>query len=182
MSEFFADYFSELRKRSGDADEAALRDLGDAFAEAREGGKKVIIAGNGGSAAIASHIAVDLTKTANTRCMCFNDASLITCFANDYGHDNWLAKAIEAYSDQGDVAVLISSSGRSLNIINAARHAAEAGLYVVTLSGFDQDNPLRSLGQMNLWVDSRSYNVVETVHQTWLLAAMDRVISEVAPR
>ncbi|MDB4877448.1 MAG: phosphoheptose isomerase [Gemmatimonadetes bacterium] len=173
---FFDSYFDDLRRHLTDADAKALDRVSQTFAAVRDRGRKVLVAGNGGSAAIASHVAVDLTKAVSIRSVNFNEAGLITCFANDYGYEQWLAKAIEAYGDAGDVAVLISSSGRSPNMLNAARRAAELGLTVVTLSGFDHDNPLRWLGEQNLWVNSRSYNIVETVHQTWLLAAMDRLL------
>ena len=76
----------------------------------RESGNKVLIVGNGGSAAMASHVSVDLTKQAGIRTVNFNEADLITCFANDYGYENWVKKAIEFYGDEGDVAILISSS------------------------------------------------------------------------
>ncbi len=109
------------------------------------------------------------------RAVTFNEADLITCFANDYGYEHWVAKAIEFYGDGGDVAVLISSSGKSPNVVNAAAHARDRGLDVITLSGFEPDNPLRALGDLNLWVNSRTYNIVETTHQSWLLAAIDHI-------
>ncbi|MDE2027112.1 MAG: SIS domain-containing protein [Candidatus Omnitrophica bacterium] len=141
-------------------------------------GGKVIIAGNGASAAIASHVAVDLTKSAGVRALNFNEADLITCLANDYGYEHWVEKALELYADGKDVAVLISSSGQSANIVNAARRAKALGLKVVTLSGFSKDNPLRKLGDINLWVNSSQYNIVETVHQTWLLIIVDRIAED----
>jgi D-sedoheptulose 7-phosphate isomerase len=136
-------------------------------------GKKVIFAGNGGSAAIASHCSVDLTKAGGLRAINFNEADLITCFANDYGYSEWLAKAVEFYGDPGDVLVLISSSGKSPNMIRAAESGQRLGLNVMTLTGFDSTNPLRERGTINLWVDSRSYNVVEMTHHIWLLAVVD---------
>lgn len=138
-------------------------------------GKKVVVAGNGGSAAIASHCAVDLTKSAGIRAVTFNEADLITCFANDYGYEWWVQKALECYADAGDLAVLISSSGKSPNMLNAARYALDRGLKVVTFSGFAEDNALRALGHVNFWVNSRSYNVVEMTHHIWLLAACDLI-------
>lgn len=138
----------------------------------------VFIVGNGGSAAMASHVAVDFTKAAGIRAINFNEADLITCFANDYGYENWVAKAIEAYGDPGDLLILISSSGRSPNIINAANYAKQHAFPLVTLSGFDSDNPLRKLGDINLWVDSKSYNIVEMTHHIWLLSVVDYIISE----
>ena len=140
-------------------------------------GKKMIIAGNGGSAAIASHCAVDFTKAAGIRCVNFNEASLITCFANDYGYEHWLEKALEFYADQGDLVVLISSSGRSMNMIRAAEYAVQQGLSLVTLTGFAASNPLRSRGDVNLWVKSRSYNMIETLHQLWLLSVCDLIVA-----
>ena len=84
-----------------------------------------------------------------------------------------MAEALRAYADAGDVVILISSSGQSLNLVNAAKVAKEMGLEIVTLSGFLPSNPLRRMGHINLWVDSQAYNVVETAHQTWLLALVD---------
>jgi len=141
-------------------------------------GNKVILAGNGGSAAIASHCAVDFTKNAGIRCINFNEADLITCFANDYGYEWWLQRALEHYADAGDLVVLISSSGKSPNIVHAAQYATEQGLTVVTLTGFARDNPLQRLGKLNFWVDSQAYNVIEMTHQVWLLAVCDLIIGE----
>ena len=141
--------------------------------------KKVLIFGNGGSAAIASHFSVDLTKNAKLRCLNFNEASLITCFANDYGFENWAEKAIDFYGDPGDLLIVISSSGQSQNMINAVKAARNGGFYsVVTLSGFLETNPLKELGDINLWVNNKSYNFVENIHQIWLLAITDLVIGK----
>jgi D-sedoheptulose 7-phosphate isomerase len=172
---FFHGYFSELAARLHDAAPDDLETLCRMLTHVRDRQRKVLLAGNGASAAIASHVAVDLTKTAGVRAMTFNEADLITCFGNDYGYENWVAKAVEFYGDPGDAAVLVSSSGRSRNVVVAAERARELGLTVVTLSGFDSDNPLRALGDLNLWVNNRSYNVVESTHQAWLLAVVDRL-------
>ncbi|MBF0570605.1 MAG: SIS domain-containing protein [Candidatus Omnitrophica bacterium] len=141
-------------------------------------GGKIIIAGNGASAVIASHVAVDLTKASGVRAVNFNEADLITCFANDYGYEHWIEKALDFYADGKDVVILISSSGQSANIVNAALKAKAMGLKVITLSGFREDNNLRKLGDINLWVNSSEYNIVETVHQAWLLAVVDQIASE----
>ena len=83
------------------------------------------------------------------------------------------------YGESNDLVVLISSSGQSENILRAGRTARELGIPLVTLSGFAHDNPLRSLGDLNLWVESRAYNIVEMVHQVWLLSVCDAVIGSV---
>ena len=175
---FFENFYNEMRTRLHDANPVSLDVICKMLVHAQQCNRKVILGGNGGSAMIASHVSVDLTKAARVRSICFNEPDLITCFANDYGYENWLAKAIESYGDAGDVAVLISSSGQSPNIVNAARCAKDSGLAVITFSGFDAANPLRTLGDQNLWVDSCSYNLVETVHQTWLLACVDRIAAQ----
>ena len=174
---FFSDYFDEISTRMREIEPAQLDALAALFVEAQQDGHKVIIVGNGGSAAIASHVTVDLTKVASVRSHNFNEADLLTCFANDYGYERWVEKAIEFYGTPGDVAVFISSSGRSPNIVNGAGAARALGVRPVTLSGFDADNPLRKLGELNFWVNSRSYNVVEMTHQIWLLAVVDRIVA-----
>ena len=141
-----------------------------------QSGNKIIVVGNGGSAAMASHVAVDFTKAAGIRAINFNEADLITCFANDYGYEHWVAKALEAYADPGDLAILISSSGKSQNILNGAKKAKNMGLSVITVSGFSSDNPIRKLGDLNLWVDSSEYNIVEMTHHVWLVAIIDYLI------
>ena len=137
---------------------------------------KIYIVGNGGSASIASHVSVDFTKVAKIKSLTFNNANFITCFANDYGYENWVDKAIEYYADKGDIGIFISSSGKSLNIINGVKKAKSMELETITLSGFDMNNPLSKLGGNNLWVDSKSYNYIEMTHHIWLLAIVDYII------
>jgi D-sedoheptulose 7-phosphate isomerase len=180
--QFFRDYFEDIGIKVKDVDPAELDRLGALFAEAHKTGHTVFFVGNGGSAAIASHVSVDLVKVAGVRSQNFNEADLLTCFANDYGYERWVEKALQFYGRAGDVAVLISSSGRSPNIVNGARAARNLGLRLVTLSGFDSDNPLRSLGDLNFWVNSRAYNVVEMTHHIWLLAVVDRIVAQKGSR
>lgn len=177
--EWLAEYFERYRKVLFGVDvRAQLVQLRDLIKTAQSHGKKVIMAGNGGSAAIASHCAVDFTKSATIRCINFNEADLITCLANDYGYAHWLAKALEFYADEGDVVILISSSGKSANMVQAAEYANRRGLKVVTFTGFSANNPLKALGQINFWVDGQAYNVIEMTHQIWLLAVCDLIIGK----
>lgn len=144
--------------------------------EAKAEGRRLMLAGNGASASIASHLAVDLTKQAGLRALSFNEANLITAYANDYGYENWVVQAIRHHGEPGDVVILISSSGRSPNMIAAGKYAAAHGFPLITFSGFAPDNPLRALGRVNLWVDSRAYNIVECTHMIWLTAICDLII------
>ncbi len=137
--------------------------------------KKIAILGNGGSAAIASHFSVDLTKVAKVRCINFNEYDLITCLSNDYGFENWMKMAIKFYLDKNDVLILISSSGASKNVLKAANFAKKKGVYLITFTGFKKNNPLSKKGKINIWVNSKVYNHVENVHQTQLLSIADLI-------
>lgn len=139
---------------------------------------KMMFGGNGASASAAEHGATDFTKQGGVRGVTFHDPNLITCFANDYGYDHWLAKAIEHYADDGDAVVLLSVSGSSPSVVNAAKYAKSQGLSVVAFTGRDTDNPLRHLADIDFWVPSHSYNLVECIHQIWLTAAVDVVIGK----
>ena len=168
--------YNSLIKDSSTLDD--LIKIKSMFQKTSNQGGKIILAGNGGSAAMASHVAVDITKNAGIRAVTFNEYDLITTLANDYGYENWMSKAIELYYNTKDIIVLISASGQSLNVLNAAIKSKEFGLPVITFSGFNSNNPLRKLGEINLWVDSNIYNIVEMTHHIWLLAIVDMIISQ----
>ncbi len=141
--------------------------------------KKILIFGNGGSASIASHFSVDITKNAKIRCTNYNESDLITCFSNDYGYEKWVQKSIEFFSDPGDVVILISSSGKSLNMINAAKEARKKKLKkIITFTGHKKNNSLSKLGDINFWVNSKSYNHIENMHQIILLSIVDLIIGK----
>jgi D-sedoheptulose 7-phosphate isomerase len=177
--EFFKNYFELLSEKLVAIEESQLEEAVDMIKKTMEGQRKVIIVGNGGSAAMSSHVAVDLTKNAGIRAINFNEADLLTCFANDYGYEHWVSQALKFYADKGDLVILISSSGSSKNILNGAAIARELGLSIVTFSGFNPDNPLRKLGDLNFYVDSRGYNIVEMAHHVWLVALVDRIIGKI---
>jgi D-sedoheptulose 7-phosphate isomerase len=138
-----------------------------------EKGGKIIFAGNGGSAAIASHMATDYSKNGGMRAWAMNDGSMLTCLANDYGYEHVFAKQIEFHGRSGDLLIAISSSGRSPNILAAVRVARRLGCTVLTMSGFRPDNPLRSTGDMNLYLDSQAYGYVEVGHLALCHAIVD---------
>ena len=150
----------------------------DILLDVKKNNSKVMIFGNGGSSAIASHFSVDLTKTANIRSVNYNEADLITCFANDFGYERWVEKAIDFYSDEKDVLILISSSGESKNMINACKFAKKKNLSkIITFTGHQKGNSLSKIGDINFWINSTSYNYVENTHQVWLLSIVDLVIN-----
>ena len=174
---FFDKYYKKINNKLMDVSSSALIEAALLIENLEKTSGKVILVGNGGSASIASHVSIDFTKAANIRSINFNEASLLTCFANDYGYENWASNALNFYADSNDVVILISSSGQSKNIINAAKKAKKIGLSVITFSGFLESNPLREMGDINLWVNSSEYNIVESVHQVWLLSIVEYLIS-----
>jgi D-sedoheptulose 7-phosphate isomerase len=148
----------------------------DLIEQVKRRGAKLMFAGNGASATIASHYALDFTKQVGVRSVSFNDPALITAYGNDYGYEHWVARAIDHHALPGDVAVLISTSGSSPNIVNAAEHSNDHGIPVLAFSGFGAENRLNVLGTLRFWVDSRAYNVVEAVHGMWLGLLCDILI------
>jgi D-sedoheptulose 7-phosphate isomerase len=140
---------------------------------AHTAGNKLIFLGNGGSAAIASHMATDYSKNGDVRSIALNDSSMLTCLGNDLGYDRVFAKQIELYARPGDLVIAISSSGRSANILNAVEAARVTKCTVVTFSGFEADNPLRALGDINFYINSDRYGFVEIGHLTICHAILD---------
>jgi D-sedoheptulose 7-phosphate isomerase len=180
MKEFFNKYFTNLLELFENFNNNDLVSCSDLFRKVQKKKKKIIFIGNGGSAAIASHISVDLSKNAKIRSINFNEADLITCLSNDYGHENWMKAALNIYCDKGDLVVLISSSGRSLNILNAGKWCKKNKIKFITFSGNDSDNPLKKINSegINFWVDSKAYNHIEGIHLLLLMSITDCVIGK----
>lgn len=145
------------------------------YVSAQDG--KIIFIGNGGSAAIASHMALDFSNAGKIRAVCFNDGPLLTCLANDYTYERIFEKAIEMYADKKDLVVAISSSGQSQNILNAITAAKRKGCGTVTLSGFNAVNPLRVLGDINIYIPIPKplYGLIECSHYLILHFLLDHI-------
>ena len=118
-------------------------------------------------------MSVDFAKVAGINCSTFNNANLITCFANDYGYENWVTEGIKTYSSQEDLIILISSSGTSKNIVKAAEYCKKNSINLITLSGFKNNNPLFQSGNINFHVESEEYNFIEMTHHIILLSIVD---------
>ena len=173
---FFSKYFKKLSNLVLDVNHKDLHLAAKKIHSSNKKGGKVIIVGNGGSAGIANHATMDFTKVAGYRAVNFNESSTITCLANDYGYENWVKMAIKFYADKNDVVILISSSGKSKNIINAAKMTKKMGINLITFSGFSKNNQLKKLGDLNFWTNSKHYNNIENSHQLWLLSIIDYLI------
>ncbi len=143
---------------------------------ARESNRGLYIIGNGGSAAIASHAAIDFLNMGKISAHTLHDSATFTCMANDYGYEYAFSNIIELTLKSKDILIAISSSGHSKNIINAVESAKQLGSIVITLSGFDSKNNLRKKGDINFWCNSRDYGMVEIAHQFILHNLSDKFI------
>lgn len=141
----------------------------------KEKNNKLIFIGNGGSASIASHMAADFLKNGGIPAIAFSDFSLITCVSNDLGYENVFKKPLEMLAGKGDLLIAISSSGRSANILKAAEAAKKKSCRVITFSGFNGSNPLRSMGALNFYIKSGSYGYVEIAHSVLCHCVLDAI-------
>ena len=148
---------------------------------AYEKGNEVYVGGNGGSAAISDHFNCDHAKgvllDTNLKPRVYNlvgSVALNTAIANDIGYDDVLAFQIRARAKPLDVAVLISSSGNSPNIVKAAKQATKEGMYVIGMTGFD-GGELKKLSMVSLHVNSNNYGVIEDTHQA-IMHALSQTI------
>ena len=157
--------------------DAAAEELVKMILSIKKDGGKIMLVANGGSAAIVSHMHNDLSKAVGVRAMVFNEPPLLTALTNDEGYENAFKRCVDLWAQRNDMLIAISSSGRSANILNAVKSAIGLGARVVTLSGFDSDNPLRRLGEINFFVNSHIYGYVELAHSSLTHFLTDRAVS-----
>lgn len=160
-----------------DLEAAADRFIGWAREHHKEGGRLMFI-GNGGSAAIASHMAIDWMKNGGLRTLSFNDGASLTCLGNDLGYESVFGHPIERHAIHEDILIAISSSGKSENILAGVRAASSRASKIVTLSGFEPNNPLRERGHLNFYVHSGDYGVVECAHLSILHGILNRAMRQ----
>lgn len=180
VTRYFADLAGAREGVVATVDHGRPIGLGEAFSRVIaqfdavvRGGGKVMFIGNGGSAGIASHAAIDYLKNGGIPAMAFNDGAALTCLGNDLGYGSVFAGQIAALGRSGDLLMAVSSSGASPSILNAVDAARRIGCSVVGFSGFSPDNPLRSLGDVNFYVPSSRYGFVEILHLTLIHALLD---------
>jgi D-sedoheptulose 7-phosphate isomerase len=141
--------------------------------ETLENGHKILVCGNGGSAADAQHFAAELigrfdkTKPALPAISLATDSSIISALGNDIGFDQIFSRQIEALGQPGDLLIAISTSGGSRNILRAAKTARERGLGVLALTGRE---PKGILAQADLLIDVPSFNTqrIQEIHEICL--------------
>lgn len=145
------------------------------FLSCRQKSRVSFFVGNGGSAAIASHMTADFLKNGKIKTHCLYDSAVITCLSNDYGYERIFSEQLRFLADEGDLLVAISSSGNSPNIVSAIATAHEVGCRIITLTGFDEDNKAKLLGNVNVYVPSRRYGIVESIHNIILQQVVDTI-------
>ena len=171
---FLDDYYSRYQKILFDSrDDESILKLRNVIYETYLNKGKLIFVGNGASASLASHAATDFTKQAKIPSIAFNDHNLITALANDYGYHKWAAKAIEFYSEPNDMVIFISVSGESSNLIEGINFANKISLSTASLTGSSQTNSLKQKSKYSLWVNSKAYNIVESIHTIWITLIID---------
>ena len=155
--------------------EESIQKLVALFSQIKSTHKKVFFIGNGGSAAIASHMTADFMKNGVMKTCSLYDHSVTTCMGNDYGYEYIFSQQLELLSNEGDLLVAISSSGNSKNIVNAIKVAKNKGLNVLTFSGFGNDNHIIRTGIYNVHVPVCHYGIVESIHNLILQQIVDMI-------
>lgn len=145
----------------------------------RRNKKKILVFGNGAGAAISSHFASDLAKTLKIKALSFDNSAHITCFANDYKFENWILETLKVYSNENDLVILLSASGRSKNIIKAANYCKKKKIKFFSLSGFEKKNTLNTLSLNKFHINSKIYNQVEVLQSIILLLTIDYIKNKI---
>ena len=174
---FLDDYWSRYQKLFFESrNDESILNFRNAIAGTLENKGKLIFMGNGASASLSSHAATDFTKQAKIPSIAFNDHNLITALSNDYGYENWVAKAIEYYCKKNDMLIFISVSGESKNLINAIKYAKKNNIKTASLTGSKQNNTIKINTDISLWVNSKAYNIVECIHTIWITLIIDMFV------
>lgn len=162
--------------------EEAFSVLLDYTNKLRSNDRTMHLAGNGASAAMASHYAVDFWKNGKVKAGTFHDISQITAISNDLSYEDVFSFPLSMFGKEGDMFVGISSSGNSENVVRAAKYAQENGIFVVSFSGFKPDNRLRAASDLAIYVPGDTYGYVESAHSVllhyWIditLAALEKM-------
>ena len=173
MINYYLSYLKKIKKNLENIDYTLVAKLEKKILEIKKNKNKVIFFGNGGSAAISKHFAIDVLKNLKVRTLTF-DHEQITCFSNDYGHKNWMKKSLEFNCDKKDLVIFISSSGNSINHIRAAQYCKKKKIFSVSFTGFNK-NKLSKITNYSFIVNSKKYNINENVRSVWFLMTINRL-------
>jgi D-sedoheptulose 7-phosphate isomerase len=162
-------YTNSLSTQINTLDQNILSNMFMTLAEASKSGQSVFVAGNGGSAATASHFVTDLNKRSpksnlSAISLCDN-TSLMTMISNDYGFDQVFLKQLENLAKPNSILVVISASGNSKNLVKATEWANQQGIKTIALTGFD-GGILAKIANISLHVKTEigAYAMAEDAH------------------
>lgn len=148
----------------------------DLFTRHKKNNSQLFFIGNGGSSAIASHMTADFMKNGGMNTYSLYDNAVTTCMGNDYGYEYIFSRPIEFLAREDDLLVAISSSGNSQNIINAIEIARKKKTEVITFTGFESDNKVTKMGDLNIYVPCKKYGIVESIHNMILQQIVDMIM------
>ena len=182
-------YFEELRRVMVHLPKDGIDQIAGILLRAYDDGRTVYLCGNGGSASLASHFACDLGKgTAycnggkRLRVLSLTDnLPTLTAWANDSSYEDVFSEQLRNFVQPGDVAVAISGSGNSKNVLNALQAAREAGATTVGISGF-QGGEMKSLCDLCVIVPSNNMQIIEDLHLAMAHSIFRIVYSRISRR
>ena len=146
-----------------------IKESGDLCIQALQNGNKIMLCGNGGSAADAQHIAAELSgrfkreRIPLAGIALTTDTSALTAIGNDYGYEYTFSRQLEALGKSDDILIAISTSGNSINIINAITSAKKIGVKTITLTGKD-GGKMKNLGDINIIIPSNDTPRIQEMH------------------
>lgn len=172
LQEYASAYADQLAAAIKSISSQTFDDVYAALENVIQNGKRVYVAGNGGSSAIADHLCCDWTKGTHVSAMpslkthsLSASVGLLTALSNDFSYEQAFERQLEMYAEKGDLVVLISSSGNSPNVVKAAQAARDMGATVLGLTGFS-GGKLRELAHLSVHVPVNNYGIVEDAHQS----------------
>lgn len=167
---FVGEFLRQVHSGLDEIDPGDVDDIVDVLLRAHREGHHVYVAGNGGSAATASHLAADLLSVGRGSrrprvCVLNDSVPVLTATANDHDWENVFADQLVGRLEPGEVVMMLSASGESENVLRALGAARELRATSVVLAGFDGGSA-KELADRSLVVSSRDYGVVESIHAT----------------
>lgn len=178
MEALYRTEFFDCNKERMKSKEEAFACLVRCFTDVKQEKKQVFFIGNGGSAAIASHMNVDFLKNGGMRICSLHDFSVASCMSNDYGYEYVFSRPLQFLGNTGDLLVAISSSGNSQNIVQAVETAKRNEMRVITFTGFTPDNKVKQMGDYNVYVPVCQYGIVESIHNLLLQQIVDVLLQK----
>lgn len=184
QNQYISELFEKLENTefwNGTSEKCADYNVGitllvDTFTRHKEKHSQLFFIGNGGSSAIASHMTADFMKNGGMNTYSLYDNAVTTCMGNDYGYEHIFSRPMEFLVREGDLVVVISSSGNSKNILNAIETAKNRKAEVITFTGFKADNRAKKMGNINVYVPCEKYGIVESIHNLMLQQIVDMIM------